>query len=100
LVCCDNQYRFVQVVLVLALLSQIDGQLELARQFRWRGDRVAALGLVSVGSGEAEVDVLAWSVSRPPGQRQGEALRLRRLGLDGRDRSQLPFERCHRQSPL
>ena len=54
------------------------------------GDRVAALGLVAVLGGEADVHVLAGAVAGPCGQVEHDALRLRGLGHQLDHASELP----------
>ena len=49
----------------LAALDELDREVDLARAFGRRGDRVAALGPVAVVGGEPYVDVLAGAVTRP-----------------------------------
>ena len=89
----------------LAVVDELDGQLQRVELGR-RGDRVRALRLVAVVRGEADVDMLAGAVSRPPGHVERDRARPRRLGDDlahgrrapdqARPRSQSLQYRCSR----
>ena len=57
---------------------------------RWRGDRIAALGLVAVFSGEAHIRVLPRLMPHPAGQHEGDALRARRFRPRGDHLAELP----------
>ena len=57
----------------LAVVETLDGQRQPLVGARRRSDRVAALGLVSVISGQAHIHVLTGAMPRPAGDRQHEA---------------------------
>src|SRR6185503_5306349 len=78
-----------------AVVEPLDGERELA-VLRRRGDRVAALGLVAVLRGEADVHVLAGEVAGPVGRGQHDRLHGRRLLDELRDVAELPGERSAR----
>src|SRR5919106_1272126 len=73
----------------LAVVEAFDGQLD-ACAVRRRCDRVAALRLVAVLSGEAHVDVLPCAMSRPAGDVEGKGRGARSLRDDLDDLRDLP----------
>src|SRR5207248_11132792 len=81
-------------------LDKLDREIDLALALGRRGDRVAPLGPVAIVGGQPDVVVLARAVRRPPRQREGEALDLRRLRMDRGDRGELPLEGAGHESPL
>jgi hypothetical protein len=83
----------------LAVVEALDGEIDAGAVGR-RCDRVAALRLVAVLGGEADVDVLARPVSGPAGHVEGDRLDAGRLGHDVEDvgdpPGQSPQYRCSR----
>ena len=83
----------------LAVVEALHRQLDVLA-VRGRRDRVAALRLVAVVRGQANVDVLAGAVSRPAVDVEGDRLDARRLSADLDDRRDLPGQspqyRCSR----
>src|SRR6202011_6107269 len=73
----------------LTVVDADDGQLEACAVWR-RCDRVAALRLVAVFGGQADVDVLPGAVSGPAGDVDGDRLDARRLDDDVDDLRDLP----------
>ena len=73
----------------LAVVEPLDREREEV-VLRRGGDGVAALGLVAVLGGEADVHVLAGAVAGPPGQVEHDALRPRGLGHELDHAGELP----------
>jgi hypothetical protein len=73
----------------LAVVEALDRELD-ARAVGRRRDRVAALRLVAVFGGEADVDMLPGAMSGPAGDVEGDRLDARRLDEDVDDVRDLP----------
>src|SRR5687768_8792287 len=72
--------------------NALHGDIHLAFTLGLRGDRVAALGLISILGSQADVIMLTSAMSHPGRKFQCERFYARRLRLDVRDRSDLPVE--------
>ena len=74
----------------LAVVDQVDRQLDRAAAVRRRADRIAALGLVAIRRGQSHVDMLAGGEAVPVRRLQPEQFYAGRLGRDGDDGGDLP----------
>jgi hypothetical protein len=92
----------LQLVADVQLLGEVGGDFPVSEPFdrerhqglllRWRGDRIAALGLVAVCGRQAHIHVLPRPMPRPGGECQCDALGPCRFGLRGHHLTQLPAQ--------
>ena len=75
----------------LAFLQPLDDQFDGIGPGR-RADRITPLGLIAVGGGQADIDMLAGHETPPMRGPEEEALDLRRLDKNRDDRRLLPFQ--------
>ena len=87
-------HDLVEVRRHLAVVEEVDGQLDLALVERGGGHRVGALRVVAVRSGEPDVVVLPREMRHPHRDVEAERLDPRRLLLDPRNRRDLPPAGC------
>src|SRR5207248_9486858 len=98
-VAADGAAQF-QLVADAEFIGEVGGDFPVIKSFdsechtwlllRWRGDRIAALGLVAVFGSQAHIHVLTCSMPHPGGEGEGDALGPSRFLLCGHHFTTLP----------